>query len=191
MQDTEIVCRLEGIGGLGNDVCAHHWMQRDFTLERGGERLPVDEFHRQVHQAFVGLTEVEDRGDVRMIDLAGVLGFAREALQCFRLMQQGLPHDLDRTLALHADVLGQIHLAHAAFANTRDHTVAPAHHLPDEVTLVHDGQRRPILRAERDGLVVGLATLGAASPIAHSSEPINLTAEGKHTSGSEFAISVL
>jgi chromosome segregation protein len=132
-QDAEIVRGLQRVRRLTDHIGGDERMQRFLARERRRQRLAVDELHREVHQPFVGFAEVEDAGHIRVRDLAGVLGLAREALQGLRFVHKRRSHDLDGTLALHAHVLGQKHLTHAALTELLDHLVSATDHLADQV----------------------------------------------------------
>ena len=80
MQNAEVVGGLQCVGSLPDNVGRDHRMQGHLALECGGQCFAVHELHRQIHEPFVGLAEVENRGDVRMRDLAGVLGLTRKPL---------------------------------------------------------------------------------------------------------------
>ena len=153
---------LQGVGGLTDNVGRDHGMERHFALERGGQCFAVHELHREIDESLVRFAEVENRCDVRVRDLAGVLGLAREPLQSFRVTDQRRAHDLDRALALHSHMFGQIHLTHATFAQVRDHTITPADHMTDEVRLSSGRhESRAVFRAEGNRAVVLFPTLGA------------------------------
>ena len=87
------------------------WVSRSSLV---AERLAVDERHDVVEEA-VGLARVEERQDVRMLQVRGGLDLDQEPLGADDGGQFGL-QDLERDLAVVLQVLGQVHRGHAALA---------------------------------------------------------------------------
>ena len=104
------------------------------ALDELRERLAVDELHREIDQPVRRLAEVVDRGDVRVLDPARVRRFAIEAAD--RVRRRAPSPGCITLIALlppHLHVLGEIHLAHAAFADAANHVVAIGEDGADEI----------------------------------------------------------
>ena len=169
VQHVQVVRRLQGVGGLSKDISRNIRMQRKRILQLAGQRVPIHVLHRQVHHAIRCLTKIEYGRDIGVRQLTRVLRFAGEPLQRFDVAHQRRTHDLDRALALHAHMFAEIHLAHAAFADARDDTIALRDHGADQVgNLAASHQARAIGRAEGDRVVVRLTAAGADFRLGHA-----------------------
>jgi hypothetical protein len=84
------------------------------TLEPLPQRLALDPGHHVVQKAS-GLTRVEEREDVGVLEVGGGLDLREEALRAEHGSQLGLQH-LDGDLAVVLRVFGQVHGGHAALA---------------------------------------------------------------------------
>jgi hypothetical protein len=103
--------------------------QIEQRIEREGpERDPLlqgdaaQQFHRDEGAAIV-LADVVDRADVRVIERAGSLGFALEALERAVVAHDVVGQKLQRDGAAQPRVLGTVHHAHPAAAELIDHAV--------------------------------------------------------------------
>src|ERR1043166_9276784 len=84
-----------------------------------------------------------------MIDAARVGGLAIEAADRVGVLHHARMHHLESALAAHLHVLGQVHLAHAAFAELAHHVIAVGDDRADEIRLAADrAQRRSVARTE-------------------------------------------
>ena len=84
-------------------------------FSRLAERLPLDERH-DVEEVAVGLARVEQRQDVRVLEVGGELDLGEEPLGADdggELRAQ----NLERDLAVVPEVLGQVHRRHPACAD--------------------------------------------------------------------------
>ena len=128
---------------------ARMWLMTFSRSMIAGQRLALDELHRQVDQPLRRFAEVVDTGDVRMRDLAGVFRLAVEAADRGGVLGEPRAHHLHRHLPLHPDVLGQVHLAHAALAELAIDQVTVGQERPRQrVGGVFQDQGRAIERAE-------------------------------------------
>ena len=80
--------------------------------------------------------------------------FARESRRGLRVVDQRRIHDLDRALPIHLHVLGEIHAAHAAFAEPREHEIAVGDDAPDERIVAAPLDAAASRRADRTDRVV-------------------------------------
>ncbi len=85
-----------------------------FAIQLVTQRLAVDERH-DVIQERVGLARIEQRKDVRVLEIGGGRDFLHEAFGPEHRSEFGSQH-LDRHLALVLEVLGEVDRRHAAFA---------------------------------------------------------------------------
>src|SRR5256714_3841414 len=132
VDDAEVMCRMERIGDLFGDLSGAHRRQWALTSDDGVERLAIDVLHREIQRAVGHLAEIVDLRHVRMIDLAGVGGFAIESRGgVARRRERGID-DLHRALPPHAHVLGEVDPPHAPLANERQDLVAVSYDLTDE-----------------------------------------------------------
>ena len=79
-----------------------------------------------------------------------------------RVVHQRRVHHLDRALAIHLHVLGDVHAAHAAFAESREDQIAVGDHAADQrVAAALRAKRRAVLRTEAVAGLVFAAALRA------------------------------
>src|SRR6266699_3519618 len=123
--------------------------ERALPLHHSGERLSLDEFHREVDDAVARLAEVVDRADVGMGDSTRVRRFAIEARHGIRVVHQGRIHHLDSAAPAHLHVLGEVHPTHPALTELLQDVVAIGDNLADEIGRGRRGpQRLPVVGAE-------------------------------------------
>ncbi len=161
MHDADVVRRLERARHLLDDPRRTPRRQRALALEQRGERLPIHELHGEVDEAVRRLPEVVDRGDVRVRDLARVLRLAIEAHDGVGVVHHAGVEHLHGALPLHAHVLGEVHLPHAALSELAHDEVAVGDHEADEVGPSLGAKAGAITRAESLVAVVGGAALRA------------------------------
>src|SRR5207247_9333601 len=126
MHDADVVRGLQRVRHLDEDVHRPgHW-EGALPLEHVGERLSLDEFHREVDQALGRLAEVVDSTDARVADAARVGCFAIEARHGVWVVDHGGVQYLDGALPPHLHMLGKIHLPHAPLAELLEDVVASA-----------------------------------------------------------------
>ena len=82
------------------------------------ERLPVNDFHRDVRAA-VRLADVVNRADVRMVQGCGRARLAQQSSPPLRMIGQLFRQDLERDVAAQLRVMGAIHFAHTSSAKPR------------------------------------------------------------------------
>src|SRR5690606_20984907 len=143
------------VGHLVHDARRPRRRQRAARLDEIGERLALDELHREIDQAVGRLAEVIDAADVRVREPRRVARLAIEARDRVGIGVHPRMHHLERALAAHLHVLGQVDGAHPAFAELLDHVVAIGDHLAEEIARgAGRSQRRAVARA--DALAEGI-----------------------------------
>jgi hypothetical protein len=118
--------RMGGVEGAGDGADDGHGplgLEPAFLLEHRAEIGAFDVAHGDVEQP-VCLAGVEDRHDVRVIQAGGQLRLAQEALAKARVLRQFGGQQLQRHLALEAQLLGQVDDPHSATAEQRVDAVA-------------------------------------------------------------------
>ena len=78
MHDPHVVRHRQRLARLPRDLAARARGQRALRAQDVGERLALDELHREVDQPLGRLAEVVDPGDVRVVDPARVRRLAVE-----------------------------------------------------------------------------------------------------------------
>ena len=159
MDDAEVVGDVERLGALDDHPRRPRERHGGRLVQQGGEALAVDQLHREVDQSLGRLTEVIDGADVRMADAARVRGLAIEAADGVRVAHRSGRHDLDGAAPAHLHMLGQVDLAHAAFAQLLGDVIALGDHLAHEVGA---GRRLPERGAVADAEELVVAVFGAA-----------------------------
>ena len=96
------------------------------VLDDVAQRPPRDELHREERRA-VGLPDVVDRDDVRVVQRGGGAGFVREAGEAVLVVREVRREDLERDLAAEAGVASAVNVPHAPRAEER-HDLERAHH---------------------------------------------------------------
>ena len=76
------------------------------------------------------LAHVVDAADVRVRNAARVAHLGQQPLARFRVAFQGGGEELQRDRLVEPQVVGAVHLAHAAAAEQRDDAVAGGEHAP-------------------------------------------------------------
>ena len=120
---------VERVGDVAQQVDGPLRAQPLLGVEHVAEIDPVDVFHRDVEQA-VGLTGVEDRDDVGVVEARCCLRLTHEALAEAAIAGQVGGEHLERDDAGEVQVLGTEHHTHAAPARQRLDLVA-GEFLPD------------------------------------------------------------
>ncbi|MEJ7695910.1 MAG: hypothetical protein WKF78_04615 [Candidatus Limnocylindrales bacterium] len=146
--DQEHVLRLEiamddplGVRGreratdLTGDPQRARDVDRAFALDHAAELDALEELHHEVHAAVARGAGVGDVDDVRMADLRGGTGLAAEPLHQIRHPAVARVQDLQRDTLADLDVLGEVHLAHAALADQLDHAIAAIDLAADQIRL--------------------------------------------------------
>ena len=175
MHDPVVVRDLQRVGRLMDDACRPRPRQRAGVLDDVRERLPLDELHREVDQPLGRLSEIINRADVRMVHPAGVGRLAIEPRDRVRVLVRPGIHHLDRALAPHLHVLGEVDAPHAAFAELLDDVVAIRDHRSHEVALLRRAlERGAVARAEPLGHRVLGAARRAELEVAHKLSTRNI-----------------
>jgi hypothetical protein len=103
---------VQGVGHFRRDLHRLLDPQLVLAIEPGAERFALDIGHDVIEEA-VGLTGIEQRQDVRVLQLGGGGDLLHEPLGAEDGSQLGF-QDLDRDLAIVLQVLGEVHRGHAA-----------------------------------------------------------------------------
>ncbi len=145
------------------------------ALEQRREILAVHVLHRQERRA-VDFVDVVDAADVGVRDLPRHADFGVELGQARRILVDVGRQELERDRLAELQVVGAIHLAHAAAAQALDDAVASAEQRARLEAAVIDGARRRepagggrgarIFRAAR---AIGVRLLGPGARRRHSS----------------------
>ncbi len=91
---------------------------------RSRKRLAVDQLEREERDA-AGFFDRVDRDDIRVIERRGGPRLAIEPLAPVRIARQLAGQDLERDPPLQPRVVGEVDLAHPAFANELNDPVVP------------------------------------------------------------------
>jgi hypothetical protein len=106
---------VERRGHLARDADGLVHRKLLLAVQPVAERLALDVRH-DVEQERVGLARVEQRQDVRVLEIGGELDLGQEALGADDGRELGAQH-LHRDPAVVAEVLGEVHRGHAARAD--------------------------------------------------------------------------
>ena len=121
MDDAACVGGLERHGNLHAEV--HHLFDgKRAVFDPLLHRPPLEQLHDDEGPAVL-LAELVDRADVRMRECGGEARFALESRQPGGLRVVFLAQELDRHLAIEAEILRAIDDAHAALAELVEHAV--------------------------------------------------------------------
>ncbi len=129
VNDALLVRGGQPVAGLDQDV--DEPLGRLRLLDEIAQRSPVQELHGQVDAVVRQLAEVFDRDDVAVADGGGGARLLAEASHRLLVGEDLAAQELDRDALLDVDVLGGIHLAHAALTEPLGEPVAPVEHLSD------------------------------------------------------------
>src|SRR6185312_15158210 len=124
-------------------------LQRRAVTDALGERLSVEELHRQVDLSRRQRGEVVDLDDVLVPDRRRRPRLLAEALQRLRRADDLGPQHLDGEALVDVEVLRLVDLPHAAFAEQAHDAIAIGEHLPDQARLLALDERGAVLGAER------------------------------------------
>ena len=114
----------ESPGDLNGDVERHVDRQRSLG-DPVAQRAAFVEGHREIQLSVIGLADVVDRVDVRMVERRGGLGFLDEAGLGGLVAGQVPRQELEGERAAEPRVEGMVDDAHAALADDRDELVRP------------------------------------------------------------------
>ncbi len=117
---VRVVERARQLDADLDDVLGRHRLVR---LQRLGERLPLDELHRDVRMALV-FADVEHRHDVGVRKHAGALRLAQEPAVVLAVEAQLRLEELDRQRPVDLGIVGLVHAGHRPFADDFANLVA-------------------------------------------------------------------
>ena len=115
MDDPARVGGIERVGDLNGDRHDAGNLQRSL-LHEVTQRLAFHELHGDERQSVLGLADVVDDADVRMIERRSGLGLGQEPLPAVRIVRQIRRQELDRRLPVEPCVFRQEHFPHPARA---------------------------------------------------------------------------
>ncbi len=113
MNDVAVVRVRQSIGDFAQNATHFHRRYWPVLLQTHPEVIALDVRHHEVDE-IVALFDRVDRNDVRMIQLRGRLGFAKESLSDVGAETELGRQHLDRDLALQPSVARAIHDSHTA-----------------------------------------------------------------------------
>ena len=145
VHDAEVVGARERGAHLLEDVDGareRHRAARELVRERRADEV----LHDEVELAVVGLADVVDVDDVRVVDAVGGARFAQHPRAQVRLAAQVGADQLDRDDAIDEHVTGAVDDAHAAFADPRLEPIAPGNDPPERRIVVFPGSGCPCLQ---------------------------------------------
>ena len=117
MHDAALVCGLERFADLGRD--GQRLVDRKRAVAQPiRKRFPFDELQHQKPRA-VGLGDVVDAGDMRVVERGEGFGFTLESRQALDIAGEFLRQGLERHVAFQFRVVGAVHAPHPAFADQR------------------------------------------------------------------------
>ena len=128
MDDAAIVRRSDTGTELARDFLGFRPGQPADALQERRKILAVDVFHRQEHLA-IGLPDVVHTADIGVRHLPGVAHLAAETLEHVGPARERGTQELERHGLRQLDVIGAIHIAHAAASEQSDDAVAPRKNL--------------------------------------------------------------
>ena len=114
------------------------------------ERDAVQELHREVDQAVVGLAEVRDVDDVLVVDAVRRARLTQEARLVRRAMREVARQELERDVTAHHLVSRPIHGPHPALPDALLNEVAPRHRAADQ--RIGQIPKRPTVQRTRRGV---------------------------------------
>ena len=138
MDDAVLVGVGDGFGDRQGHLCRPAWRQRA-VLDVAGERVAVDEAHREVVLA-ADVADLVDGNDAGMVEVGGSLGLDQEAADLF----------------LRCQLAGEDHLqgddaAEATLLSLEDHSHAAPSDLFDQVVVAEARSRLHSARAAGGG----------------------------------------
>jgi hypothetical protein len=168
MHDPRGMCVIQCRDNLNGDV-ENEPVIGCLRLREFGQSLPVDELRGDEVRA-VGLADLVNGDDVRMIQRRRRLGLANETVHSVSVVGEFRRQDLEGDFTAKRRILREIHLAHPAFADWRQDPVLPDDgvrckrlHMsrPEGVLRRFRGRRRPQERKRASGPLAA-ARLGAS-----------------------------
>ncbi len=134
VDDPELVRLAEGVGELGRDLDDFRERHRSHR-HSVAEGAALHELHGDERRS-VGLVDLVDCGDVRMVDGGGRLRLPDETLDALLVGRDLLGEDLEGDLPAELGVLGRVDGPHPAATDLLDDAVV-RDRLPDHVDRIH------------------------------------------------------
>jgi hypothetical protein len=137
MHDAAAVKNVDRVEDFEADI--DRFLERHWTaVKMRGERLTVEQLHRD-EELPVGLPNLVELADVRMIDARGEPRFTPEALARYLIVRSGGVKDLERDGSLEPFVDGGVHETHSALAERRRDAI-----MADPLEHCHEMVPRPL-----------------------------------------------
>ena len=121
MDDAFRVCGIQRIGDLDAQI-EHRLDLHRLASDPVPERLPLQQFHGD-EASPIGLVDLVDRADVRVVQGGCGLRFALEAAECLRVVGEFVGKELQSDVATELQVLRLIHHSHAPAADLTEDAV--------------------------------------------------------------------
>ena len=115
------MCRVESIGDLDAQIDNRFDLQR-LACDPVPQRLPFQQFHSD-EGAPIGLVNLVDRADVRVVQRGCSLGFPLETAEGLCIVGEGVGKELQSDVAAELKVLRLVHDTHAPAADPAEDAV--------------------------------------------------------------------
>jgi hypothetical protein len=121
VNDSFCVCRVQGIRDLDAQI-EHRFDLQRLAIDPVPERLPLQQFHCD-EGSTVGLVNLVDRADVRMVQRGRSFGFSLETAEGLRVVGKIIGKKLQGNVATQLEVFSFIHHTHPAAADPAEDAV--------------------------------------------------------------------
>jgi hypothetical protein len=141
MQHTAVVRRGQRSAQLACEIGGSVFGKSADASQRRGEIFAVDVLHGEKQMA-VDLADVVHAADVRMGDLARRADFVVELREADGIVLEAVGQELQGDRLAEPQIVGAVHLAHAALAEHRDDAIATVENRSGTEPSVRDRVRR-------------------------------------------------
>ena len=121
MDDALRMCRVESIGDLDAQI-EHRFDLQRLASDPVPERLPLQQFHGDEGSP-IGLVNLVDRADVRVVQRGCSLGFPLETAESLCVVGEFVGKELQGDVATELQVFRLVHHAHAPAADLAEDAV--------------------------------------------------------------------
>ena len=115
------MCRVESIGNLDAQI-EHRFDLQRLATDPVPERLPLQQFHGDEGSP-IGLVNLVDRADVRVVQRGRSLGLPLETAEGLRIVGEFVGKELQGDVATELQVFCLVHHAHAPTADLAEYAV--------------------------------------------------------------------
>src|SRR5713101_7022902 len=112
---------VQSIGDLDSQI-EHRLDFQRLATDPAPQRLPLQQFHGDEGSS-LGLVNLVDGADVRMIQCRSRLGFALETAEGLRVVSEFVGQELQGDVATKLEVFGLIHHTHAPASDLAEYAV--------------------------------------------------------------------